>query len=108
MTERQVVYTEGDSAMIRVSAEVVHPESCNRDLTNVFFFTFKTHGDAPEVIPRSYAGNRASRFSTVSSIFTPFLRFLSVVYVEFRGHALFGRATSVPRNCNEHLQSLES
>jgi len=50
-----VVYTEGDSAMIRVSAEVVHPESCNRDLTNVFFFTFKTHGDAPEVIPRSYA-----------------------------------------------------
>ncbi len=52
----QVVYTQGHYVMVRVSAEVVHPESGTHDLTNVFHFTLRTDKEAPEVIPRSYQG----------------------------------------------------
>ncbi|XP_032787008.1 acyl-coenzyme A thioesterase 9, mitochondrial isoform X1 [Daphnia magna] len=50
----QVVYTQGHYVMVRVSAEVVQPEDGTHDLTNVFHFTLKTDGMAPEVIPRTY------------------------------------------------------
>jgi len=50
----QVVYTQGHYVMLRVSAEVVHPESGAHDLTNVFHFTLKADKPVPEVIPRSY------------------------------------------------------
>lgn len=43
--------------MLRVSAEVVNPESGTHDLTNVFHFTLKADKPVPEVIPRSYQGN---------------------------------------------------
>ena len=52
----QVVYTRGHYVMVRVSAEVVNPETGTHDLTNVFHFTLKTDKLAPEVIPRSYQG----------------------------------------------------
>ena len=52
----QVVFTQGQYVMVRVSAEVVHPESGQHDLTNVFHFTLKSGEQAPEVIPRSYQG----------------------------------------------------
>lgn len=50
----QVVYTQGQFVMVRVSAEVVQAETGSHDLTNVFHFTLKTAKVAPEVIPRSY------------------------------------------------------
>jgi len=52
----QVVYTQGQFVMVRVSAEVVQAETGSHDLTNVFHFTLKTAKVAPEVIPRSYQG----------------------------------------------------
>lgn len=52
----QVVYTRGHYVMVRVSAEVVHPEDGTHDLTNVFHFTLRTDSLAPEVIPRTYQG----------------------------------------------------
>jgi len=50
----QVVFTQGHYVMLRVSAEVVHPESGTHDLTNVFHFTLRADKPVPEVIPRSY------------------------------------------------------
>jgi hypothetical protein len=81
----QVVYTQNDHIMIRVSAEVVHPESGERDLTNVFFFTFTTSKPVPEVIPRSYAGTDlfVGLFQLAANNFWKNL-------VECRGHALSG------------------
>jgi acyl-coenzyme A thioesterase 9 len=49
-------YTEKDSVVVRVVAEVEDYKSGTRDLTNTFYFTFKTFdgSEVPSVIPRSY------------------------------------------------------
>ena len=78
----QVVYTQGFYVMVRVSAEVVHPEDGTHDLTNVFHFTLKTDRPAPEVIPRTYQGNQSiSSFSLSFSFFIlfPFLTNQNVI-----------------------------
>lgn len=73
----QVVYTQGHYVMVRVSAEVVHPESGTHDLTNVFHFTLRTDKEAPEVIPRSYQG------------FSLFAFLLEEDLYHFKGHTYF-------------------
>jgi acyl-coenzyme A thioesterase 9 len=69
----QVVYTQGHYVMVRVSAEVVQPEDGTHDLTNVFHFTLKTDSLAPEVIPRTYQGNKSS-----SRQFFLFFQFMAI------------------------------
>ena len=53
----QVCYTEADKLQVRVSAEVLDPETGELSLTNVFQYTFGVRGvdsRVPMVIPKTY------------------------------------------------------
>ncbi|CAG0918136.1 unnamed protein product [Notodromas monacha] len=51
-------YTEGDSVLVRVRADVEDYKTGKKELTNTFYFTFKAMDGStvPSVIPRSYKG----------------------------------------------------
>jgi acyl-coenzyme A thioesterase 9 len=53
----QVVYTEANSLLVKVHAEVVDPLTSNRDVTNEFYFKFNAPNKplVPRVIPKSYS-----------------------------------------------------
>jgi acyl-coenzyme A thioesterase 9 len=53
----QVVYTQGNSILVKVYAEAVEPLTKNRYVTNEFYFKFtaSTKTTVPRVIPKSYS-----------------------------------------------------
>lgn len=93
----QVVYTQGRYVMVRVSAEVVHPESGSHDLTNVFHFTFRIEKEVPEVIPRSYQGTCVYVYVCFTLLHSAFLR-RSLSFKRSFSSCLFffGRGNAVP------------
>lgn len=73
--------------MVRVSAEVVHPEDGTHDLTNVFHFTLKTDRLAPEVIPRTYQGTVTDWQKKITIHLRLFLHFTeAMMFLDGRRH----------------------
>ena len=56
--EATVVYKHGQSAVVRVVAKVIDPATGQRNITNTFFLTFRTHrprSRVPDLMPATYA-----------------------------------------------------
>ena len=52
----QIVYTEGNSMLVKVHAEVIDPLTKSRDITNEFYFKFNSQKAlVPRVLPKSYS-----------------------------------------------------
>ena len=53
----QVVYTEGNSLLTKVHAEIIDPLTKVRDITNEFYFKFTASQKptVPRVLPKSYS-----------------------------------------------------
>lgn len=59
----QVCYTERKYIQVRVHSEIFDPLTQQHKTTNTFHFTFVSDGDVPNIIPKTYGGERTVKRS---------------------------------------------